>query len=408
MSAPSTVLEGARLAHGGMIVDAPLALVDGRVARTGDPSAFRIDLTGHVVFPGLINAHDHLQLNGVRPLPHDAPFASSYEWIDAFAAHRRLVDVVAAVAVPKPARHWQGALKNLLAGATTVAHHDPHHPVLDDPTFPVVVPRGLGWAHSLGLGHPLGDAPPRYGPPLRESHAATPADRPWIVHLAEGTDAESRGECARLDALGCLTSNAVLVHGVGLTDADVERIVARGAAVVWCPASNLELLGRTIEARAVRRLFDAGRLALGTDSRLTGARDLLDELRVARAHSDLSPAELLRLVTTGAARVLRLGDRGTLRPGAVGDCVILRAGLDPYEALLCARRDTVRAVVRDGAPVLADPDFADWFAHCGVETARIVVDGRPKLVARTALPPDVLGLEPGLVLERQDDRSYSF
>jgi imidazolonepropionase-like amidohydrolase len=148
----------------------------------------------------------------------------------------------------------------------------------------------------------------------------------------------------------------------------------------------------------VRRLHDAGRLALGSDSRLTGARDLLDELYVAASCSDLAPAELLRLVTVDAARVLRLTDRGVLRPGAHADCVIVRpndAG-DVSGALLSTRRDAIRAVVRDGVPLVADPDLAGWLAWCGVDAVAVRLDGRPKLVARHLLPPEVAALELGL------------
>jgi cytosine/adenosine deaminase-related metal-dependent hydrolase len=188
----------------------------------------------------------------------------------------------------------------------------------------------------------------------------------------------------------------VLVHGVGLTGPDVERVIESGAAVVWCPASNLEMLDRTVDAGALRRLFAAGRLTLGSDSRLTGSRDLLDELRVARLHSDLSPTELLRLVTCDAARILRLADRGTLAIGQRADCVIVRAEADPYQSFFDAGRAEIRAVVRGGAPIVADPDFAQWFAHCAVDVTPIRVDGRPKLMARPLARPSAMALEPGL------------
>ncbi len=395
MTPASTVLCHATIVRHDRVVDEPLAFAGGRVAAGASVGAYRVELRDHLVLPGLINAHDHLQLNGVPPLPHAEPFANSYAWIAAFAAHRERPEVAAAVSMPKSVRHWHGALKNVVAGATTVAHHDPRHGALDEPGFPVDVPRALAWGHSLGLGESMGYGGPRYGPRLRESHAATPPGHPWVVHLAEGTDDVARAELGRLDALGCLAPNTVLVHGVGLTDADVERVIARGAAVVWCPASNLELLGRTLDAR---RLFDEGRLALGSDSRLTGARDLLDELRVAAAHGDLSPAELLRLVTVDACRILRLDDRGALAPGERADCLVVRAGDDPHRTLLETRRGDVRAVVRDGAPVIADPDLAGWFAHCGVETVAVELDGRPKLAARCALPTAAALLEPGLSL----------
>lgn len=401
---PALHLRGALLVAPERVAQRPLFVERGRIAATRPAGAWELDLRDHLIFPGMVNAHDHLHLNSIPPLPHDAPFPNSYAWIEAFQPHFQNPAVAAAVAVPEPLRLWQGGLKNLLCGATTVAHHDPWRPALDDPSFPAGLLRDFGWSHSLGLG--LEDAErgglPRYGPPVRASFAATPPDRPWIIHLAEGTDALAAGELGRLAALGCLAANTVLVHGAGLTSADIERVIAAGAGVVWCPSSNLGMLGRTLDPR---RIHDAGRLALGSDSRLTGARDLLDELRVAAAHSDLPPAALLRLVTRDAARILGLPDAGGLGAGRRADLLIARAASgDPYGDLLGLRRAEIRAVVRGGAPLVADPDFAEWFAVCGVPAARATLDGRPKLIARALLgPPGAADLEPGLEIGQARD-----
>jgi cytosine/adenosine deaminase-related metal-dependent hydrolase len=374
---------------------------DDVVARTIAFSAkddLRIDLRDHFVYPGLINAHDHLQLNAVPPLAHSEPFANSYEWIDAFESHRQSPDVVAAVGVAKATRLRHGGLKNLLAGATTVAHHDPWDDTFDD-GFPVDVVRRYGWSHSLELGWAR-DGATRYGPPVRDSFAATPSSTPWIIHLAEGTDDVARAELTCLDSMRCLSTNTVIVHGLGMTDRDVDRVIERGASFVWCPSSNVRMLGRTL---APRRLADARRLTLGTDSRLTGSRDLLDELRVAAATSDLSPRELLRLVTADARRVLRLPDDDSGEPLGLADCLILHATTDPYDALLAACRSDIRAVVRGGVPMIADPDFATWFAACGVATRPVRLDGRLKLMAAFLAPPEVIALEPGLELAGGSD-----
>src|SRR5262249_25783369 len=160
---------------------------------------------------------DHLQLNAIPPLVHSRPFANSYAWIDAFEAHRQDPSVAAAVAVPTATRLRHGGLKNLLGGATTVAHHDPWD-VLFDRDFPVTVVRSYGWSPSLELGAVRDGSSTRYGPPVRESFLATPGDIPWIIHLAEGTDDVARAELARLDAMGCLSGNTVLVHGAGLSN----------------------------------------------------------------------------------------------------------------------------------------------------------------------------------------------
>jgi cytosine/adenosine deaminase-related metal-dependent hydrolase len=109
-----------------------------------------------------------------------------------------------------------------------------------------------------------------------------------------------------------------------------------------------------------------------------------------------SPA-LLALVTTDAARIFRLGLRGSLATGAPADMVIVRDrdGL-AADSLVGLARGDLRAVVRDGAPRIADPDFADWFEAAGVDAVAVQLDGRPKLMARDLVEPAVFVLEPGL------------
>ena len=358
----------------------------GRMAATAAAASPRIDLRDHLVFPGLINAHEHLHVNAVPPLRAEAPFANSYAWIEAFRAHFAEPAVIAALTVPKPLRLRHGALKNLLAGTTCVVHHDSWHAALEAADFPVALLRDAHWSYAL--------AGPGYGPPVQASFTATPPHRPWMIHLAEGTDATAQAELAELDRLGCLAANSVLVHGVGLSRRDTERVIAAGAAVVWCPGSNRALLGRTLDPR---RLCAAGRLMLGTDSRLSGERDLLEELRLAVDCYGLQPQQLLGLVTTDAARILHLPERGHLAPGAHADLVIVEdRGGDPLRSLLGIARSQVRAVVRDGAPRIADPDFAHWFAALGIDALPVMLDGRPKLIDSALADDALFALEPGL------------
>jgi cytosine/adenosine deaminase-related metal-dependent hydrolase len=365
-----------------------LSISAGRVDNAIASSAYHVDLRDHLIFPGLINAHDHLHVNAVPPLPVHAPFANSYAWIAAFQAHFNTPEVIAALQVPKALRMRHGALKNLLAGTTCVAHHDPWHPVLDDEDFPVALLRHYGWSYALGW--------PDYGPPLQQSFAATPPDRPWLIHLAEGTDTVAQAELALLDQFGCLASNSVLIHGVGLREQDVERVIAHAAAVVWCPGSNLALLGRTLDPR---HLCEAGRLALGSDSRVSGMRDLLQELAGVIDRHGLSSTQLLQLVTTQAARILRMPSRGHLSPGAHADMVIVEdQGGDPIRSLVGIERSRIRAVLRDGVPRMADPDFAEWFAEASVEAVPAMLDGRPKLLAKSLAEPALVALKPGLEL----------
>jgi cytosine/adenosine deaminase-related metal-dependent hydrolase len=382
-------LHGAATVTTAGVARGPLPIRGGRIASVaGDAHVPRFALDGHLVFPALLNAHDHLHVNAVPPLPARGPFPNSYAWIEAFKAHLAEPEVAAALAVPKDLRLRHGALKNLLAGTTCVAHHDPWHPVFDAPDFPVAVPRDHGWAYAPGW-H-------AYGPDVRRSFLDTPSDRPWIIHLAEGTDAVAQAELAALDAIGCLAPNSVLGHGVGLRAQDVERVIERGAAVVWCPSSNHALLGATLDPRP---LLAAGRLALGTDSRLSGARDLLDEMRGILLRGELEAAPLMDIATAAAARILRTQGRGSLSPGDHADLVVVRDERgEGSRALAGLRRSELRAVVRDGAPCIADPDFSEWFALAGVDAVPAMLDGKPKLLARWLAIPEVVALEPGLEL----------
>jgi cytosine/adenosine deaminase-related metal-dependent hydrolase len=374
---------------------APLLLCGGRIHASLPAWAQHIDLRDHLIFPALINAHEHLQINAVPPLATTEVFPNSYAWIEAFQAHFSDAAVMAALRLPKALRLRHGALKNLLAGTTFVAHHDPWHDALDAPDFPVALLRDYGWSYALGWSS--------YGPPVQQSFAQTPVDRPWIIHLAEGTDATAQAELAHLDELGCLAARSVLVHGVGLREQDIDRIIEVGAGVVWCPTSNERLLGRTLDPH---RLAEAGRLALGTDSRLSGSRDLLDELRHVANHSELTLRQILALVSTDSARMLHLPWRGHLQAGAHADLVIVEdRGGHEASSLIGLERSHIRAVVRDGLPCIADPDFADWFALADVETVPVMLDGRPKLLAKSLADPVLLALEPGLEFAEARDRA---
>jgi hypothetical protein len=105
---------------------------------------------------------------------------------------------------------------------------------------------------------------------------------PFVLHLAEGTDDEARGELPRLEALGCLKPNTVIVHGVAIDGDGWRRVARAGAGLVWCPASNDFLFGRSVPIRSLldedERSGSNGdcghvNVALGTDSRVTGSRD---------------------------------------------------------------------------------------------------------------------------------------
>ena len=328
-----------------------------------------IDLDGAVVLPGMINAHDHLELNSFGRLKWRDRYANVREWIADFQP-RFASDPALATATRDTLddRLRVGVLKNVLCGVTTVCHHNPLHQSIRR-GLPLRVVHKYRFSHSLGID----------GDRLAKVHHQTPSNYPWIVHAAEGVDGDAAAEIDRLDKLGCLTPNTVLVHGVALSASLAARAIERGASLVWCPTSNHYLFGATAD---VRPFDDAGKLALGSDSRLSGEGDLLDEIRAAHATRQLSPRSLVRAVTDGAARILRLDGRGQLARGATADlCVIRRLASDPATTVVMARRADVRLTMVAGHPLVSDAQLAPVFDRVA-SCVPVIVDGTPKLLAR--------------------------
>jgi cytosine/adenosine deaminase-related metal-dependent hydrolase len=360
-----------------------------------------VDLDGAFVLPGLINAHDHLELNHYGRLKFRDRYDNAAQWI---ADMRPRLAADAAIQVgrrhPLTERLFIGALKNLLAGVTTVAHHNPRYTELRR-TMPIRIVRRYGWAHSFALEREPAGARGEPGGEVAQRWRRTSAEVPFIVHIGEGIDADSAAELDHLERLGCLAANTVLVHGVAFDAPALARIAAAGAALVWCPASNLFLFGRTA---AVRPLLESrGResaVALGSDSRLTGSRDLLDELRVAAETRCASPRELLDMVTVNAARILRLRHAGRLEVGAPADLIVIpNNGSTAERALLAVRRAGVSLVVVGGRPMVGDVAFERVFAARGLSTRELMVDGRNK-IASTGLVRRITGCpidEPGVL-----------
>ena len=223
-----------------------------------------------------------------------------------------------------------------------------------------------------------------------------------MVHLGEGVDAAAREELPRLESLGCLKANTVIVHGVAIDDEGWRRVAANQTSFVWCPASNLFLFGRTAAMSDLLRNPERPRVAIGTDSRITGARDLLDELRVARASAPLSTSELLAMVTHEAANVLRQPRAGRIAAGLLADFVVVPP-LAPSaaESVLEASRRDLMLVMIGGRPLVGDRSFADAvFAARRVPAQPLCVDGADKL-ADAALVRRIEGCpiqEPGVAL----------
>jgi cytosine/adenosine deaminase-related metal-dependent hydrolase len=307
-----------------------------------DADRVTLDLSGFMVMPGLINSHDHLELN-LFPKLGDGVYPNASAWAKdiyrpnepPFKQH---------LAVPKALRLAWGAVKNVLSGVTTVAHHNSMHPVLLDDSLPVCIVRRYRWAHSVAFSK---DWPSRF--------YETPPEYPFVIHAAEGTDEEARKEIHTLHRAGALGRATVLVHGVAIGPEELSLVERQGASLVWCPSSNCFTLGRTVEGYVLKSSLP---VALGTDSAMTGNGDLLDEFRFALR---FMPAErLFEMVTTEAAKILKLPRGfGSLREHGPADLLVMRdTGLTPAETLIFEKPELV--IVR-GRVVLVSSDL---IAHC--------------------------------------------
>lgn len=318
------ILRGARIAlNARESVRTDVTIVHGRIVSFGASQGPVCDLSGYLLLPGLINAHDHLEF-ALFPRLGRGPYPNATIW--ARDIHRPSDSPIREhLCVPKRTRLFWGGVKNLLSGVTLVAHHNPFDAGVFNQRFPVRVLRRYGWAHSL-----------RFSPDLRRRFARTLPDCPFIVHAAEGTDDSARQELLTLSAYGVLDRRTVIVHGVALDAAGLELMRRCRAALVWCPTSNLFTLGRTVRPEVLRSGVP---VALGTDSPITAAGDLADEIAAAYRRFRLPADEIYPMVTTGAAQVLRLGHgHGSITQGGVADFVgVPDVGQTPSEALLGLR-----------------------------------------------------------------------
>jgi cytosine/adenosine deaminase-related metal-dependent hydrolase len=345
------------------------------VGEAPKPGDAVIDVGDAFVLPGLINAHDHLELNHYGRRKFRDRYGNASQWIEDMRPRLAEDPVIrAGQRHPLADRLFIGVLKNLLSGVTTVVHHNPLYPELRR-RLPIRVLQRYGWAHSFFLQDRPAGAGGESGGDIQQRFRSTPADTPFFVHLAEGTDVGARGELARLQKIGCLAPNTVLVHAVAVDGRGWRQVAHAGAGAVWCPASNNFLFGQTMDPLRLDRI------AVGTDSRLTGARDLLDELRIAYESSGVPRSELLAMVTTSAAELVRQPRLGRLRAGSPADFIVVpRVAKEPIDALLATARRDLDLVVAGGQPLMASESVAEIFKARRIRARRVDIDGVRKVM----------------------------
>lgn len=355
-----------------------------------DPDALH-DRPGHVLMPGLVNAHCHAGMSLFRGFADDLPlerwleehiWPAESQWagpeliadgtrlaiaemllggVTCFADMYYFPDVVAEVSIEAGMRVAVGMIA--LDFATPWAAdpdeyiekglevHDRHkHDPLVSTTFAPHAPYSVG-DETLERIRRLAD---ELDVPIHTHIHET-------AHEVETAVAQTgRRPLERFAALGLVTPALMGVHATRLTPGEIEQLALARASVVHCPRSNLKLASG---ACPVQSLIDAGvNVALGTDGAASNNRlDLFSELElaallgklVAEDATAVPAATVLQMATLNGARALGLAEQtGSITAGKAADlvCVDL-AGiaqqpvLDPLSHLVySASRDQVADV----------------------------------------------------------------
>ena len=211
------------------------------------------------------------------------------------------------------------------------------------------------------------------------------------IHVAEGryegerTLKEHGATPIRyLDRLGVLGPRMVGVHCVWLDDDEIALMGSRGAALAYCPASNM-FLGDGI-TRIPEMLRAGVRVGLGTDGGCTNNRlSVFDEMRTCSLlqrvrlldGTALSAETAFDLGTRSAAEMLGL-EAGVIAPGRLADLVAIDLG----HLSLQPRNDLLKSVVY----AMSHQAVTDVWVHGRLVVAggRLATLDEAELVARVA------------------------
>ena len=374
----------------------------------------RIDASGCLATPGLINTHHHLYQWGTRGMAADATL---FEWLTELYPVWAWMDAGLIRPLATAALAWLARS----GCSTTMDHHYVFPRTGGDllgATIAAAQQVGLRFhptRGSMDLGASSGGLPPDDAVEDRDSillaskaaidrfHDDSPDSMlriglapcsPFSVtsellteaaelarsagvrlhtHLVETADESEY--CAEhfgctpveyLDSLHWLGDDVWLAHGVHLDDAAIARLAATGTGVAHCPSSNGRLGAGTCRTHD---LVAAGvRVGLGVDGAASSEESsLIGEVRqatlTARAAGGpraLSVRGALELATMGGARLLgRDQEIGSLETGKLADVALWRldtlahAGIaDPVAALVLGARPPLELLLVNGKTIV--------------------------------------------------------
>lgn len=338
-------------------------------------AGMRVVDVGGIIFPGLIDLHNHLTWNIFPRWRLSRPVGNRYDW-------QALPEYVAQLSGPESAligknlgceMERYAEVKAMVGGATSViGSFSPDAAVPPRNACDAGLARNLDFASGLYTTS-VNAEPVRYNVfPLEVADGdnqtilkglEAKTIKAYIVHLAEGADASAAREFKMFKARGLLHPGVVIIHGVALGEPEFTEMTGKGIGFVWSPRSNFELYGKTTDVRAAKK---AGlSLAIAPDWSPTGSFGSLAELQFAyhwnvqQTPRILTDDELLAMVTSTPAKLAGVDEKiGLLAPKMLADFIVLRrSGSSPKMAVLDAPSGSVRLVVVGGRPLLGDPDL---------------------------------------------------
>jgi guanine deaminase len=175
-----------------------------------------------------------------------------------------------------------------------------------------------------------------------QSHVAEQrAEVTWVAQLYP----EARSYLDVYERHGLLGTRSLFAHCIWLDDADRRHMAAHGAAMSFCPTSNLFLGSGLFDLAAAQAL--GLRVGLGSDVGAGTSFSLLQTLNEAYkvlqlAGQTLPPEQGFYLATLGGARALYLDDvLGNFTPGREADFVVLDPQATPLLAYRMAQATTL-------------------------------------------------------------------
>jgi cytosine/adenosine deaminase-related metal-dependent hydrolase len=329
----------------------------GHAAPAGFEHARRVETKG-IVFPGLIDLHNHIAYNCL-PLwiapDRTVPWTRRDQWPND-------KDYKPAISLPANAlchADGQAVLKYVetkavvggvtaIQGSAKVAHPFEGWMVrnVEFETFKTRVRTVNQSVRELTTAAQFTSA--RHD--LDEGHA-------FIYHLAEGSDPKLIADYDGIRDHDCLAAKFVGIHSTALQAPEFDEWHPRGGSIVWSPFSNLWLYRQTTDVAAAHT---AGmRICLGADWSPSGSKSLLGELKVADLHNTtrlgglFEPRDLCAMATCNPADALGWETEiGRLTPGLHADFLVIRARDDtPYRALIDSTEHDVELVAVNGYPM---------------------------------------------------------